>query len=174
MVASLTVALPPVITTQPVSQVLNAGDTASFKIVVSSTLPIEYQWYKDATSLYGQTNTTLWLTNIGRNFSGNYSVEVTNAVGNSTSSNATLRVRSPQVLQPPIYSVNGRFQISSTDFGGGIPLASDAPYLQLMVSTNLKNWKALTNLAIMTNDLLIFEDSENAHQPYRFYRVQEK
>ena len=54
-VTSLTVA--PAITTQPASQTVIAGKTASFTVAASGTAP-QYQWSKNGASISGATSST--------------------------------------------------------------------------------------------------------------------
>src|ERR1035441_6846270 len=46
----------PVITTQPASQTVNAGQTATFAVVASGTAPLSYQWLKNGTVVPGATS----------------------------------------------------------------------------------------------------------------------
>src|SRR5207245_6575276 len=45
--ATLTVNVPPSITTQPASQTVTAGQTATFSVTASGTAPLSYQWSKN-------------------------------------------------------------------------------------------------------------------------------
>ena len=93
--ALLTVTSAPFITTQPASQLVNAGQTATFVVVASGTAPLSYQWSKNgatvtsATSASYTTPATTALDN-----SSQFQVVVSNSVGNVTSNPATLNVNS--------------------------------------------------------------------------------
>jgi subtilisin-like proprotein convertase family protein len=91
-VATLAVGAPPIITSQPQSQTACSGNTVSFN-VASSSSNLTYQWYHGATLLvtdgihiFGATTSTLTITNITAADAGNYSVVVTNACSQSTTS----------------------------------------------------------------------------------------
>jgi uncharacterized repeat protein (TIGR03803 family) len=106
---------PPVITAQPVSQTVNAGQSASFTVTATSTAPLSYQWVKDGVNVIGDTSASLTLSNVQTNQAGNYSVVITNAGGSVTSSVAVLTVnRLAQTI----------------NFVGGLPArwGDDAPF----------------------------------------------
>ncbi|MBW8863530.1 MAG: immunoglobulin domain-containing protein [Verrucomicrobia bacterium] len=92
-VATLTVisnTAAPVITTQPQSQVVNPGASATFNVSANGAAPLSYQWLFNGTNLVGATNTVYTQTNVQAANTGNYSVVVTNSSGNVTSSVALL------------------------------------------------------------------------------------
>ena len=94
---------PPVIVTQPASNTLFAGGTASFGVAAGGMKPLSYQWYLGTNPISATTNATatnavLVLTNVQLGQSGGlYSVLVTNSVGQSNSASALLTVN---VLPP--------------------------------------------------------------------------
>jgi hypothetical protein len=83
---------PPVIVTQPASQVALVSNTVAFGVQAFGKLPLLYQWQFNATNIANATNPTLTLTNLATNQAGNYSVIVSNSLGSITSSNAVLTV----------------------------------------------------------------------------------
>ena len=92
--ATLTVLVPPSITTQPQSQTNCRGSTVNFTVTATGTTPLSYHWYFNATNLLaGATNYSLTLTNVQLTNAGNYSVVVANSYGSVTSSIATLTVQ---------------------------------------------------------------------------------
>ena len=97
-VATLTLAFPPSITNQPVSQTKLVGSNVTFTVGVMAAGPVNYQWLWNNSNLLKGTNATLTLTNITVNSAGDYSVVITNLYGNITSIVATLTV----VLPPTI------------------------------------------------------------------------
>src|SRR2546422_2254966 len=57
--ATLTVnaaVVPPSITTQPTSQTVTAGQSATFSVAASGTAPLSYQWRKNGTAISGATS----------------------------------------------------------------------------------------------------------------------
>ncbi|MCX7922339.1 MAG: DUF4347 domain-containing protein [Clostridia bacterium] len=99
--SSLTVNPAPVapsITTQPSSQTITAGQTATLTVAAAGDAPLTYQWKKGGTdvsdggNISGATTDTLTITNAQAADAGNYTVVVTNGAGNVTSNVATLTV----------------------------------------------------------------------------------
>ena len=94
--ATLTVTAAPTapsITTQPVSQSVHAGQSATFSVVATGTAPLSYQWRRNGTAIAGATSATYHTPVTGGADNGAvFSVVVSNALGSSTSGNATLTV----------------------------------------------------------------------------------
>ena len=89
---------PPAITQDPVSQSVNAGQTAVFTVSASGTTPLNYQWQKnqvnlsDGGNISGSTTHTLQVSNVQPSDEGDYRCIVTNNYGSATSNAATLDV----------------------------------------------------------------------------------
>ena len=90
--ATLTVITPPTITTQPASQTVNAGQTATFNVAASGTAPFTYQWQKNGSDVAGANGPSLPLVNAQDGDAGTYTVVVSNAAGSVTSEGAALAV----------------------------------------------------------------------------------
>ncbi|MEO9112790.1 MAG: immunoglobulin domain-containing protein [Lacunisphaera sp.] len=91
-VSTITIALPPVITTQPVSQSVAVGAAVTFTAVASGTPIPTYQWKENGVSISGATNASLTLTNVQTSAAATYSVVATNSIGSATSVGAVLKV----------------------------------------------------------------------------------
>jgi Chondroitinase B/Immunoglobulin I-set domain len=90
---------PPTITNQPVSQVVAAGNTATFAVGAGGSAPLGYQWWFNSTNLLpGATGATFSINNAQGTNAGSYFVVVTNAYGSATSTIATLTVNLPFVV----------------------------------------------------------------------------
>ena len=93
MVATLTVTPSvPVITSQPQSQSVTAGQDVAVRVAARGTEPLSYQWLKNGTNVLEGTGAVLPLPNFQAGDAGVYQVVVSNAVGTVTSSAATLGV----------------------------------------------------------------------------------
>ncbi|MFI5335262.1 MAG: immunoglobulin domain-containing protein [Opitutales bacterium] len=118
---TLTVSTAPMITVQPVSQSVTAGNSVGFSVTATGTAPLSYQWNKDGAPISGATSDTYGITNPQSADAGNYSVTVTNLAGSVTSSNAALTVNTPPSLGTPPGSqavvVGGSVSFSVTAFG---------------------------------------------------------
>ncbi len=86
---------PPSITSQPANQSVTVGQTATFTVVASGTVPLSYQWQKNSSNINGANAATYTTpaTVIGDNGS-TYRCVVTNSVTSVTSNAATLTVTS--------------------------------------------------------------------------------
>jgi hypothetical protein len=85
----------PSITSQPASETVAAGQTATFSVVATSTSPITYQWMKNGTAISGATSAsyTTLPTTAGDNAS-TFIVVAKDSAGSTTSAAATLTVSS--------------------------------------------------------------------------------
>ncbi len=98
---------PPVITVQPVTQTVTAGQTAAFSITASGTAPLAYQWQKNSADIAGATNSSYTTPATASADSGaTYRCVVTNPAGSLTSQSALLCVSSAA----PTILTNGTFE----------------------------------------------------------------
>src|SRR6266704_179312 len=97
--ASLTVnpaPVPPSITSQPASQTVAAGQTATFSVTASGTAPLSYQWSKNGTPISGANSSSYATPPTSTSDNGaQFVVVVSNAAGSATSNPATLTVTPP-------------------------------------------------------------------------------
>jgi len=146
--ATLTVsaaAVPPSITTQPASQTVTAGLTATFTVGATGTTPLTYQWKKNGTAMAGATSSSY--TTLATTSSDNgaqFTVAVSDSAGSVTSNAATLTVNpSSQPLQITTSSLpGGQMQTSYTtslQATGGT-----APYTWSVISGQLPNGVSLS------------------------------
>ena len=105
---SLTPATTPTITTQPVSQSVNAGSALNLHVVAVGTAPLSYQWLKNGASIPGAIASSFSISAVQASDAGSYTVRVSNSGGSTFSSPAVVTVIiSPSIsLQPVSQSVN--------------------------------------------------------------------
>jgi hypothetical protein len=84
--------LAPYITTQPQSQTLGEGSSASLSVTATGTAPLRYQWRFNGANLPGATNANLSFPSISATQAGPYAVVITNLGGAVTSTVATIIV----------------------------------------------------------------------------------
>lgn len=82
----------PVITTQPVSQTVNAGGAVVFNAVASGSPTPTYQWRKDGVDINGATSASYAIASATPGDEGAYTVAVSNSLGTVTSQIAALTV----------------------------------------------------------------------------------
>lgn len=104
-VATLTVVVPPTVSVQPKSVTTNSGSRITLAVGTAGTPPFSYQWRKDGLNLPGGTLNAFTLTSAQPEDSGAYSIQVFNAAGAATSSNAVVRVGVAPVITQGATSV---------------------------------------------------------------------
>ena len=83
---------PPVIITQPRSQTVNVGSTASFNVGVVGDNPLSYQWQFNSVTIPGATNSSISLANVQSTNVGACVVTISNAFGSVSTIPAILKV----------------------------------------------------------------------------------
>ena len=96
--ATVTVIVPPSISSQPQSQTVSAGSLVMFQVVASGSAPLSYQWLFNGIDIPGAVDAALNRNNIEPEATGNYTVVVSNAAGSTTSTAAELVI----VVRPSI------------------------------------------------------------------------
>ena len=116
----------PSITSQPQSQTVNRGNTATFTVVANgtvatnATVPLSYQWLFNGGTIGGATTNTYIITNVQPLDAGSYSVVVSDAAGSVTSAVAVLTVLFPHAARATATVVNGfMLEATITDQGWG-------------------------------------------------------
>ena len=101
--ATLTVNVPPSITTPPANVTVTAPDAANFSVVAAGDAPLSYQWRRNGAPIAGATSASYVLTPTAGSDSGaSFDVVVSNGVGSVTSAAATLTVNvTPSITTPP-------------------------------------------------------------------------
>jgi hypothetical protein len=93
-----TKAVAPTIAMQPSSQIVTAGQTATFSVAASGTAPLSYQWLKDNANISGATAASYTTPAALMGDSGaKFDVVVSNSAGSVTSAMATLTVNAAAV-----------------------------------------------------------------------------
>ncbi len=91
--ATLTVNIPPSVTTQPASLTVTAGQTATFTVAATGTAPLSYQWQTNATNIPGATSSSYTTPATSSSDNGSqFAAIVSNSAGSVTSNAATLTV----------------------------------------------------------------------------------
>ncbi len=127
--ATLTVtpAVAPTITTQPVAQTVGFNSSFSLSVQVSGTSPFTYQWLKDGVAITGATSSSYFQSSATPANSGTYSVVVTNGAGNVTSNAAIITVNTaavPTISTQPVdrqvaAGLSTSFSVSVSSSGTG-------------------------------------------------------
>ena len=154
--ATLTVRVPPSITTQPVSQTISVGDQVTFSVDANGTPPLYFQWQLNATSITGATGRTFTISSAQAAQAGHYTVVVSNAAGSLTSTAASLSFLDLQMY-------------AGLTIIGPIGAAYRVDYATNLVADPTL-WIVLTNITLSSSTNR-FVDWDSAGVPKRFYRV---
>ncbi|RZJ16141.1 MAG: hypothetical protein EOO54_17620, partial [Haliea sp.] len=89
---------PPAITSQPISQTVQAGQSATFSVAAVGDGPLSYQWQRAGADVPGATSTSYTLANAQLDSNASvWTARVTNPAGSVLSTSATLSVLSAPV-----------------------------------------------------------------------------
>lgn len=136
--------LPPTLFEAVPAQLAAAGQTAVMSVLVSGTPPISFQWFKNGTMLTntaritGVTNAWLVISNAVLGDSGNYSVTVSNALGQLVSSNV-LTVVNPgaPVLRGEFHPGGSAESLDVKDFAAYIAAGTNGLEIYSVVNPQL-------------------------------------
>ncbi len=106
------------ILSQPQSQTVPAGATATFTAGASGQPPLQYQWSRNGNALGSGTNATLVLPNVQPAQAGAYTVSVSNSQGGDISSAAQLLVYNPRAQLVGLWRFNEGFGTNVWDSSG--------------------------------------------------------
>ncbi len=165
-VATLTVDVPPTITTQPYGQAVTRHQNVSFSVGANGTTPFSYQWFFNGLSLGATgTSSTLTLDNVYAGNAGSYTVVMQNSYGSITSAVATLTVTNPNVT---LYPAVGAGTVSNGfSFQFSVPVGYT--YV-ILASTDFQTWTPIaTN--VVTIESNVFTDIAATNNLNRFYRA---
>lgn len=156
--------IPPWISQQPTTQIVQAGSNATFSVEGGGS-SLMYQWYYQvglSNAISGATNASLTITNAQPSDWGRYSVVVSNPYGSVASPQAFLIVytNAAATLSGILNSTNGQFQLTVSNAEN----LAGMPYI-IQASTNLTDW-----LPISTNTSPFIYTDSNAF-PQRYYRA---
>jgi len=126
----------PVFSTEPASQVVLAGSTATLMASADGTAPVSYQWYDNGVPVSGATSSTLILANVQTSADGSYYVTASNSVGVATSDAAQLTVTPTIPVPLSAYNLVGFAQGTT---GGGVLADTDPNYAKVSTATDLAN-----------------------------------
>lgn len=163
-VATLTVLVPPVILTQPLSVTVTNGASANFTVVATGLPAPTYQWTFNGTNLAGATLSSYSISKVQTSNAGTYKVVVSNSSGSETSSAALLSVQT---------AVSNPFKISTPQWANNTwSLQISGPAQTNYVvwrSTDLMNWTAIKTNFSSTGTVQVSDP--NAPPAAGFYRA---
>jgi hypothetical protein len=160
--ASLTVYVPPLITSQPKSVTTNAGSDVTFTVAATGTAPLSYVWRFNGAIISGATTTAYTRTNVQAVDAGVYSVIVSNVAGAAISDDATLAL-----IQSNLPHIDAITRLPDSTIQ--LQMSGGPGNFGLEVGPDLSDWTQLTSITA-TNTVFEYTDSET-NQSIRFYRL---
>ena len=145
----------PSITTQPASQSVTAGQTATFSVAATGTAPLSYQWQKNGVNVGANSSSYTTAAATTSDNGASFTVTVTNSAGNIKSAAAILTVNAAPVApsittQPGSQSVTaGQTATFSVAATGTAPLSYQWQKNGVNVGTNSSSY---TTAAATTSD----------------------
>ncbi|HET7207259.1 MAG TPA: RICIN domain-containing protein, partial [Terriglobales bacterium] len=150
----------PSISTQPASQTVAAGQSATFSVAATGTAPMTYQWQKNGAAISGATSSTYATpATISSDNGTKFAALVSNSAGSVTSTAATLTVNTAAPPSVSISSpsngatVSGSITVSGTA-SDGVGLSS----VQVQVDSGVfssasgtSNWSFSLNTSSLSN-----------------------
>jgi len=156
----------PAIITQPVSQTVNPGQTASFTSFASGSPTPSVQWQVSSdgiswSDIAGATSTTYSFTAQSSDNGKQFHAVFTNSAGSATSNPATLTVNSAPVVttQPVGQTVNPGQTASFTSIASGSP----TPSVQWQVSSDGISWSDIAGATSTTYSFTV-QSADNGKQ----------
>ncbi len=86
---------PPQIIVHPLNVSATIGQSALFSVLAEGSIPISYQWFKDANALLNATNSTYQIDEVAASDAGEYWVQLSNSGGQLVSQKALLTIYVP-------------------------------------------------------------------------------
>ncbi|MDB4738091.1 hypothetical protein OAF75_04565 [Verrucomicrobiales bacterium] len=135
---------------------------------------MSYQWRKDGVSIPGASSRTLSLSAESRADIGNYSVVVSNSAGSVVSSNASIYVLTPQIVEPLGMTDRKGFRLRFGDKDGYPLKKSDKDHFRVEWSSDLKKWSAIPASSYsVIGGKIVANDLTASGVDYRYYRVRQ-
>ncbi|PKL85763.1 MAG: hypothetical protein CVV22_06295 [Ignavibacteriae bacterium HGW-Ignavibacteriae-1] len=144
-VANVTMNSFPVISTQPSSKTVAAGEMVELTVLATGS-DLEYQWYHNDTELVGKTAATLSIASAATTDAGSYYVNVTNDCGTVKSSVVTVTV---DVI------ADGKLSLSTQTYDLGIiEINKNHQFTIVELVRNVGSKPILINELVMEDDLM--------------------
>ena len=166
--------LAPVLSVQPQNNTINFGERTLLSVSAVSNNAVSYQWRKDGVIIPGATSRTLSLSADSRADIGNYSVIVSNSAGSTTSSNASIYILTPQIVEP-LGMIDGKgFRLRFGDKDGYPLKESDKERFRVEWSNDLKKWSTIPASSYsVIGGKIEANDSTASGIDHRYYRVRQ-
>ncbi len=147
----------PSIITQPASQLVNEGSSATFSVMAVGATPLSCQWSFDGTNIGGATASSYTISDVQAADVGWYVVVVTNMAGSVTSAVATLATSTspPCIITQPVSQTNndGSAATFSVLAIGALPLNYQWSFSGTNTISDATNIPGATNSSLVISDV---------------------
>lgn len=147
--ATLSGPVAPVISSQPSSVTVTAGNSTTFSVVATGTGPFTYQWFKDSQALAGAAASSLSIANAQTPNAGNYWVVVTGPGGTVQSNSVTLGLN-PNNTGPSSPTISAQPSSVTVDTGATATFAVTASGAGTLTYQWFKDGQALSGATSST------------------------
>src|SRR6202790_3993349 len=148
----------PTITTQPVSQAVTAGQTATFSVVATGTTPLSYQWLKNGANIAGATSSSYTTpATTAADGGSTFNVVLSNTAGTATSNAATLTVNAAPVA-PTITTQPANQTVTAGQTATFTVVASGTAPLSYQWQKNVANIAGATSSSYTTPATTSFDN----------------
>lgn len=162
----------PVVNAQPAPMNLTGGDSIGLSVNATGTGPLRYQWRLNGVFLEAATNSVLKIPLASRQNAGTYSVLVANDHGTTISTEATVRIRTPQRIYGIAPQSNGDIRLEFGDTDGTQMTPSSLESFEIQYSDSLSGgWFSVPVQPLIQNGRIIISDTPKSHR--RYYRIVE-
>ncbi|GCE12261.1 sugar-binding protein [Tengunoibacter tsumagoiensis] len=169
----------PTVLTQPQSTNVVEGNSTSLSVAATGTPPLSYQWLRNGSPISGATGSIYTFSAAGSDNGAQYSVQISNGQGSTTSTSATLSVgaftggQSATTNSPPTIDGNSSDAIWSTapsynlNNTTGSPSGLSASYQSAWDNTNLYYLVKVNDptYANGTDNVELYLDGNNSKVP---------
>lgn len=158
-----------IVSSGPLSQTRQAGETAVFEVTAAATGPVSYQWKRNNVAIPGATSAQLVLSSLTEAHIGTYTVDLTRGTAASASAGPALLAVIPAAGALPVFQVERLTMNSdhSVSFNVTGALLSN---IQVYASNDLKTWTLLGTVTNAAGTIAI-SDPASAGRSKRFYKL---
>jgi hypothetical protein len=163
MESNVNLITPPNLILQQPNETILEGQSATISVVASGGQPLNYQWQKNGTNIFGATNAIYTISSVQGSDAGTYTVIISNSVGVTTTTGALLAVN-------PFHITSIAMQTNDVLITWTAPIG-DTNFVQAALQPNA----AFTNISspiVLGGSITNYLDRGAATNfPARFYRI---
>jgi hypothetical protein len=157
-----------IVSSGPVSQTRQVGETAIFEVMAAATGPVSYQWKRNNVAIPGATSAQLLLNGVTTATAGSYTVDLVRGTTSASAGPATLTV-SPAPGATPAFQIE-RLTMNSDHSINFVVTGGLLSNIQVYASNDLQNWSLLGSV-VNNSGTIAISDPASAGRVKRFYKL---